>query len=113
MIKYLTLLDSLGRVLPPDDAFADNVKDEIAYLGIEGPPEVYAIVSKFKKKLASGKTVVGEDVLLWDDNIGGAVDLDTRFTYDGQDNAVIVWDEDDGWTAEPGKIDGSDIVPGS
>ena len=99
MIKYLTLLDSLGRVLPPDDAFADNLTDEIAYLGIEGPPSVYAIVSK-KMVENGGQMVVGQDVLLWDDNIGGAVDLDTRFTSEpGPDDAVtcIVWDEDDGW----------------
>ena len=98
-MKYLGLLDSLGRVLPPDgeSTFGDLVKDAIPMLGTEGPPEVYAIVSKFKKKLASGKTVVGKDVLLWDLNIGGAVDLDTRFTSGGQDDAVIWWDEDDDW----------------
>ena len=76
--------------------FADQVKDEIPRLGIEGPPEVYAIVSK-KMVENGGQMMVGEDVLLWDANIGGAVDLDTRFTCDDQDDTVILWDEDDGW----------------
>ena len=98
MVDYLRQLDSLGRILPPlgESPLADVIVDMMGMKGEEGPPGVYAIVSK-KMVENGGQMMVGEDVLLWDENIGGAVDLDTRFTCDDQDDTVILWDEDDGW----------------
>ena len=100
MIKYLTLLDSLGRVLPPDDTFADNVRDEIAYLGIEGPPSVYALVNKIVKKV--GKNLIYDfDVLIWDDDTRMIMDEHTRFEdlkvrEPGEEDCdwVLFWDDE-------------------
>ena len=124
MVDYLRQLDSLGRIFPPEgeSQFADVIVDMMGMLGEEGPPEVYAIVHKIKIETPSGRKVEGQDVLLWDSNVGGPVDLDTQFTYDGQDDPVVFWDEDEdclagdhlGGPGEDGKIFlGSDIVPGS
>ena len=114
MVDYLRQLDSLGRIFPPEGEirFADEIAKMMANLGEQGPPGVFAIVHTIKIETPSGKKVEGTTVLIWDSNVGGPVDADTQFTYDGQDNPVVFWDEDEeGWDGEDGNF--PDIVPGS
>ena len=73
---------------------ADEIAEMMANLGEEGPPGVFAIVHTIKIETPSGKKVEGTDVLIWDSNVGGPVDADTQFTYDGQDNPAVFGDED-------------------
>ena len=85
MVDYLRQLDSLGRIFPPEgeSQFADEIAKMMANLGEEGPPGVFAIVHKIKIETPSGKKVEGTTVLIWDSNVGGPVDVDTQFKYDG------------------------------
>ena len=103
-MKYLALLDSLGRVLPPDNAtttFTDQVKDEIPRLGIEGPPSILAIVNKIVKKVGK-KKIYDFDVLIWDNGNQKIMDEDTRFEdhsvrEPGEEDYDWVWFWDDEW----------------
>ena len=103
MIKYLTLLDSLGRVLPPvgEHFFADHVIEAIPRLGIEGPPSILAIVNKIVKKVGK-KKIYDFDVLIWDNGNQKIMDEDTRFEdhsvrEPGEEDYDWVWFWDDEW----------------